>query len=185
MGLDGVELIMEFEKFFGIKIEDKEAEQLYTIQDVVDIICLKANVTKKHCPVYHLFSENILHNLKLFTQESDLPNDSNILTHIDLRNKEVVKQLSSQLGLLLEPYEPNNFPFWHHLYKKEHDDTVTISEFVEALAMLNYIELYPSSNKNSIQAIYLGVGQLTYYKSGVNIFEIKRNKSFTNDLGID
>ena len=36
--LDTVELIMEFEKEFGIKIPDEEAEKIATVQDAVNYI---------------------------------------------------------------------------------------------------------------------------------------------------
>ncbi|MBQ0024526.1 MAG: acyl carrier protein [Bacteroidales bacterium] len=40
--LDTVELIMEFEKTFGIEIPDDAAEKIATVQDVIDYI--SANV---------------------------------------------------------------------------------------------------------------------------------------------
>lgn len=39
--LDTVELIMEFEKVFGISIEDSEAEKLQTVGDAVSYISSK------------------------------------------------------------------------------------------------------------------------------------------------
>ncbi|MBQ0087779.1 MAG: acyl carrier protein [Prevotellaceae bacterium] len=36
--LDTVELIMEFEKEFGISIPDEEAEKISTVQDAIDFI---------------------------------------------------------------------------------------------------------------------------------------------------
>ena len=36
MGLDSVELVMEIENYFGIRIPDSEAEKIYTIQIMVD-----------------------------------------------------------------------------------------------------------------------------------------------------
>lgn len=39
--LDTVELIMEFEKEFDIKIPDEEAEKISTVQDAIDFIVAK------------------------------------------------------------------------------------------------------------------------------------------------
>ena len=36
MGLDGVELVMEFEDTFDVKISDEVASNLTTVRDVVD-----------------------------------------------------------------------------------------------------------------------------------------------------
>lgn len=36
--LDNVELIMEFEKEFGIQIPDDQAEKIATVQDAIDFI---------------------------------------------------------------------------------------------------------------------------------------------------
>ena len=38
MGLDSVELVMSVENKFGIRIEDSEAEKIYTVQDFADIV---------------------------------------------------------------------------------------------------------------------------------------------------
>lgn len=40
--LDTVELIMEFEKEFDIKIPDEEAEKIATVQDAIDFIAANA-----------------------------------------------------------------------------------------------------------------------------------------------
>lgn len=39
--LDTVELIMEFEKEFDVKIPDEEAEKISTVQDAIDFIIAK------------------------------------------------------------------------------------------------------------------------------------------------
>lgn len=39
--LDTVELIMEFEKEFDVKIPDEEAEKISTVQDAIDFIVAK------------------------------------------------------------------------------------------------------------------------------------------------
>lgn len=41
--LDTVELLMEFEKVFGIKIPDEEAANIATVKDAVDKVEMKLN----------------------------------------------------------------------------------------------------------------------------------------------
>lgn len=41
MGLDSVELLMSVEEKFGIRIEDSEAEKIYTVQNFVDCVYSK------------------------------------------------------------------------------------------------------------------------------------------------
>jgi acyl carrier protein len=41
---DGVELVMAYEEKFNIEIPDKEAEELYTVQDAINIVSNKHEV---------------------------------------------------------------------------------------------------------------------------------------------
>lgn len=38
MGLDSVELLMDFENYFSISVPDLEAEKITTVQDMVDFV---------------------------------------------------------------------------------------------------------------------------------------------------
>ena len=49
MGLDSVELIMSVEDKFGIRIEDSEAEKIYTVQEFADIVFSKIMLQSKRC----------------------------------------------------------------------------------------------------------------------------------------
>lgn len=54
MGLDGVELIMEVEDQFGIRISDEEASQIHTVADlyyfILQAIDRKKHHMNQHCP---------------------------------------------------------------------------------------------------------------------------------------
>ncbi|MET3878712.1 phosphopantetheine-binding protein [Chitinophaga sp. OAE865] len=45
MGLDSVELLVTFEKHFGIGIPDAEAETIFTVQDMTDVIAKHLAIT--------------------------------------------------------------------------------------------------------------------------------------------
>jgi acyl carrier protein len=56
MGLDGVELVLEFEEEFGIEIKDEEAVELVTPRMVVDLICSKLkNIDESICQTQRTF----------------------------------------------------------------------------------------------------------------------------------
>ncbi|MHC4537036.1 MAG: acyl carrier protein [Planctomycetota bacterium] len=56
MGLDGVELVMEFEEEFGIEIKDEEAVEIKTPRMVVDLICSKLkNIDEHTCQTQRTF----------------------------------------------------------------------------------------------------------------------------------
>ncbi len=48
MGLDSVELIMEVENCFQISIPDRDAENAYTVQALVDIVGRHLNIRNSH-----------------------------------------------------------------------------------------------------------------------------------------
>jgi acyl carrier protein len=56
MGLDGVELVMEFEEEFGIELKDEEASEVLTPRMVVDLICSKLkNIDERTCQTQRTF----------------------------------------------------------------------------------------------------------------------------------
>ena len=56
MGLDGVELVMEFEEEFGIELKDEEASEVLTQRMVVDLICSKLkNIDGHTCQTQRTF----------------------------------------------------------------------------------------------------------------------------------
>ncbi|VGO15255.1 hypothetical protein PDESU_03837 [Pontiella desulfatans] len=56
MGLDGVELIMETENVFGIRIEDEEAEVCLHPRDVIELVWSKvSHADKAVCPSQRAF----------------------------------------------------------------------------------------------------------------------------------
>lgn len=91
MGLDVVELMIEFEQHFQVKIEDREAEQACTIQDIVNLICLKRNITAQHCLIFNDFSCFIKSELKLLYPNIELLDvTGNVLDFINMRDQKEV-----------------------------------------------------------------------------------------------
>lgn len=46
MGLDSVELLISFENYFNIQVPDKEAEEIRTVQEMVDCVGSHLAITK-------------------------------------------------------------------------------------------------------------------------------------------
>jgi acyl carrier protein len=55
MGLDGMELVMEVEDRFGIKVEDWEAERVRTVGDLVLLVRRKLQFREDRCLTSHVF----------------------------------------------------------------------------------------------------------------------------------
>ena len=56
MGLDSVELVMEFEDRFGVEITDEDAQAMATPRDVTDYMCARLEVrNSSSCLRQHLF----------------------------------------------------------------------------------------------------------------------------------
>ncbi len=57
MGLDGVELIMEIEGRFGVRLKDHESQHVRTVADLAALIISKRPRTSGTCPTAHAFYE--------------------------------------------------------------------------------------------------------------------------------
>lgn len=56
MGLDGVELVMEFEEEFGVELKDEEVVDTVTPRMVIDLICSKLkNIDERTCQTQRTF----------------------------------------------------------------------------------------------------------------------------------
>lgn len=185
MGLDTVELIVSIEQYFKIVIADKEAERLNTLGDVTHLICEKLNITSERDRIFVTFYDFVR---EILITHQYLPTSANanddIFQYLDISDKSIVKEVSSILQIEVPLNEPSVFPIWHRLFS-EKQESISFYHFVESLAIYNYSELYEYQNFSSMRQVYFAVAMLTFEKSGVTIYELGRDKSFTNDLGMD
>ena len=65
MGLDSVELVMEFEKKFGIEIPDADAEKLTTVGSVHEYIYNRIQSAKSN----HCLSQHLFYKIRLYCSE--------------------------------------------------------------------------------------------------------------------
>ena len=104
MGLDSVQIIVETENCFGIKIEDREAEKMRTVGDLVNFVWNKIeNRDSKVCLTQILF----FRLRKFFVEQLDIsPNQFKPKTYFsELGKKEdldnLLTKLKSELKLKL------------------------------------------------------------------------------------
>ncbi len=197
MGLDSVELLMSFEDKFGVSIPDAEAENIVTVQQMVDSIfekiklnpndkCLSQIVFYRIRRAFEEFGNekiNITPNTKMsdLLSKTDLQSDwTNLEIKIGLKIPELVdldldKTLNKQVKFLgfkifdrTEPVADN-----------------TLRKFTDWIVSMNSYELIKIENisiRYEIERIICGIIE---DRIGVPLSEIESHHSFTKDLGID
>lgn len=193
MGLDSVDLLMAFEKFFGIRIPDATAEKLYTIQDTVDCVAyhLQVNANSKQLQqdVFVKLSACIrsltspAHAFGLADKIDDYFVPDNTTWHLleaciglqipRLDTPTPQHKLSPKLNKLIN---------WAPQYSWQQ---VSFEQLVDVICASNFTTLVNPKAINSQYEIYICIMGITVEKTGVSYYEITPGKSFTNDLGVD
>ncbi|MFC6860553.1 acyl carrier protein [Zunongwangia atlantica] len=197
MGLDSVELLMSVENKFGIRIEDSEAEKIYTVQNFVDSVYDKIiiNPTEK-CLTQIVFYRirKAFQNLKL-TDKAIKPETklSELLTQTEL--KENWYLLETEIGLELPElvaldFNPNLGSHVKIFGMKTIKRTTPVSSgtirdlihWTIALNQEKLIDIQNVTSKYEVERIIIGI---INRNMGIPISEIKLEHSITDDLGID
>jgi len=104
MGLDGVELIVEVENTFGIKIQDKEAEAIATVGDFYEVVWNKIRDNKSNkCAsalLFYRFRKLIVENCNISKKDFLLDKNLNDLIPRSVR-KQMWKELQSKFEFKL------------------------------------------------------------------------------------
>ena len=195
MGLDSIELVMEVEKHFKISITDPEAEKIYTVQAMVDIVASHLNITDKGAELRDKIFDNVNEALlKLHVTATPISLTDKVSKYLspeipetwqlfkkelqlDVPNPEIVKGSSFKI------IDKIKYAFnWAPLYDWS---CITIDQFVAAICACNHEALINKERVTSLYEIYIAVIAITVNKTGVDYYEISPEKSFTNDLGVD
>jgi acyl carrier protein len=195
MGLDSIELLMEVENYFGIKIPDAEAEKLYTIQTMVDSVAAHLNISNDSMELRDKIFHKVVTGMRELGWTSQKVELRDLISScIPIINKEGWTALRKSLNLSVPKPELvrsgstsisdklKNLLYWTPSYEWE---TLTVEQFVSAICANNYLELIDRNNIRSKYEIYIAVTGITVDKIGVDYYEIGPDKSFTSDLGID
>jgi acyl carrier protein len=191
MGLDSVELVMEIENFFKIRIEDKDAEKIYTVGDMTEHVSLLLNITSSDRNLF----DNTLNKITSFlgwTNSDDFINND-ITKYINFSDDNLLADFKEKVGLTI-PFIPKKTTTENVFGKIKtsitnyfaHDWTnTTVKDFIEIILAENIKDILAKRPIQSKYEVYLGVSKVTVDKIGVDYSEINPNASFTSDLGID
>ncbi|HWV66817.1 hypothetical protein [Chitinophaga sp.] len=180
MGLDSVELLVTFEEYFGIGIPDAEAETIFTVQDMVDIIAKHLDITDN--------SEDLKNHIFQNIKNSTLVNPGialtdNISAYISPQDHQTWSALEHHLQLNI-PRPATKTGIFTPLRDYEWE-MITAGQFVDVICAHHFKALTSAANIKSKYEIYIIVMGITADKTGVDYYDILPNKSFTGDFGID
>ncbi len=195
MGLDSVELLMEVENYFGIRIPDAEAEKIYTIQLMVDSVAGHLNIEDDSMELRdQVFQKIILSIENLGWTSKQIQLSDSVSAHIPTDTKGVWTSLKKSLKLSVPDIEivrPGSNKISDKLkklinWKPTYEwNEITFEQFVAAVCSNNYRELIEKQNIKTKYEIYVVVVGITVDKIGVDYYEVAPDKSFTTDLGVD
>lgn len=193
MGLDSVELVVEWENHFDIQIPDLVAEKISTVQDSVDAVASILNISNENSSL----KERIFAKLKQViakTNQGILPIDQYDLVAgiLPNNNKQTWESLSKELGLTI-PYPKNktNNSFTKEIYKAFNWHTnfeyknLSFSQLTDAICIENYKTLVNPKSINSKYEIYISIVALTAEKMGIDVYEFSPEKTFHKGFEID
>ena len=181
MGLDSVEIILDTEKCFGIEIEDREAQKMKTVGDLVDYVW--DNIQKKDskaCLTQILF----FRLRKFFFENLDISsNDFKPNTPIsDIIKKQKTKPILQKLESDLKLKLPTIFIGGRILFIFK-DQSDTVLDLIDGIIYKNFEELGKEFGitKNTIFSI---IASITHNTIGVARKEIISSAKFVDDLGL-
>lgn len=194
MGLDSVELLMEWEKYFDIKIPDLVAEKINTVQNAVDAISTILNLTDEKADL----KDNIFGRLQNAVSRTVATNPS--ISQSDLvykifpdNNKQTWTSISTELGLEI-PFPPTKLDDNSFKTKvltvlnwtpKFNYAELTFSDLTDIICGNNSQSLINAKSIKTKYEIYIVLMAITVDKIGIDIYEFKPDKTFTGDFGID
>src|SRR5690554_582910 len=197
MGLDSVELLMSVEDKFGIRIEDSEAEKIYTVQNFVDSVYSKiiTNPNEK-CLTQIVFYRirKAVRNLKLTDKEikpgtkiTELLSQTELKEKWHLLKTEIGLELPELVALDFNPELGSHVKIFgiKTIKRTTPVSSGTIRELIDWTIALNeekLIDIEKITNKYEVERIIIGI---INKNMKIPISEIKLEHSITNDLGID
>ncbi len=192
MSLDSVELLVSFENYFGISIPDQEAEKINKVSEMTDSICHHLGIISSHTTL----RDDVFAILKKALLQTGLTdNDINFNDYLkDFFNYDpgTWQQLERETGLSIPPFPIAKGDtlidriISRIAWTPQVDyDTLSFSDFCDVICAANYQKFLNTKALSSSYEVHIAVMAITEDQTGVDLYEIKPDKSFTNDFGID
>jgi hypothetical protein len=185
MGLDSVELVLDWENFFQIDIPDPEASKMATVADAVNYISTRVNYVDRGINIKNMVLNNLYAGFSKLNIE--ISQDSLIFSAISTNEEVLWKELSCNVMYELPlAFSYNTIGKWYDkLFPiKDNYDEVTLDRFGDLVCAINYKTLVQPVIQNQYEVMIAVMG-ITIEKIGVSPFEVYLTSSFTKDLGID
>lgn len=184
MGLDSVDLLMEFEKKFQFDLPIEIAIDILTIKDMTDYIVQLKNLGNKDSDILKNRKEGILILLRNVLQ-CDLKESDKISEYLDKSTSEKWKKLRNSTSYKIQKPYYGGFvlpPFYKPQYLWS---DLSVSDFIDGILIYNFNEWVDFENPSCWSEIYYGVAGITADRIGVHVYEVQPHKSFAYDLRID
>ena len=176
MGLDTVELIMEFENHFNIRFKDEDIQQISRVEEISNLICQMIDITSENKEefnsLYALFQDYFGNHIQLADKISNYLQINNFQDLSNFLNLKI-KNYSNILKYIFLDY---HFIKWEEL---------TVEEFINAILITNCKHLFDNNSPKNRYQVYLIVGSIILDRIGCPVYDIQPYASITKDLRID
>lgn len=176
MGLDTVELIMEFENHFNIRFKDEDIQQISRVEEISNLICQMIDITSENKEefnsLYALFQDYFGNHIQLADKISNylqINNYQDLSNFLNLK----IKNYSNILKYIFLDY---HFIKWEEL---------TVEEFINAILITNCKHLFDNNSPKTQYQVYLIVGSIILDRIGCPVYDIQPYASITRNLRID
>ncbi|WP_316851670.1 acyl carrier protein [Pedobacter agri] len=188
MGLDSVELVWEWERYFKVEIPDREASRMLTVQETVEYISSQVKYTTQPIDTKRKLLDEFKNAIVgLGINLSTAPNEL-IFQQISARDYDIWKSISVVTKLEMpEPLTTGAFGrFIDRIFpQKDFIEPTTIDRFIDLIAAVNYEKIIDRNDLQSKYEVMVAVMGITIEKIGLSPFEVFLSSSFTKDLGIN
>jgi len=188
MGLDSIELVMEWEKYFNTEIPDKEAVKMSTVQDAIEYISTQVEYSHRQIDTKEKLLSEFRNSIVELGINFSMTLHDNIFQQIPVKDHDTWKRISLETKLEMpEPLAAGALGKFidRILPQKDNLELTTLDRFIDLLAAVNYEKIIDRNHIQDKYEVMIAVMGITIQKIGVSPFEVFLDSSFTKDLGID
>ncbi len=195
MGLDSIELLVETEKYFSIKIPDRDAEKANTVGKFIDCI---STILKINHYDFKLRNDTFLlikrsYQILIEIHQDFLITDK-VINTLNLDDVQTIAKLEKAINLKLPGINTSKkdgnglfakFKNWIDFSIEYDFNQVTWKQYINAILAHNLETVINPTHISSKYEVLIALTRLIVDRIGVDYLEIGIEKSFTDDLGVD